>query len=168
MRYQQMFAALAIRQKLSEGVTSGVVWHTQGSGKTALSYHLTRVLSGYFAKNNKVAKFYFIVDRLDLLEQASQEFEARGLIVKTANTRQELMEQFRNNQALEGSSGNQEITVVNIQRFAEDKHKVALPAYADQSAKSVYHGTKPTEVTTLLALSSPISLMQIKIPSRLP
>ena len=40
------------------------------------------------------------------------------------------MEQFRNNQALEGSSGNQEITVVNIQRFAEDKHKVALPAYA--------------------------------------
>lgn len=130
MRYQQMFAALAIRQKLSEGVTSGVVWHTQGSGKTALSYHLTRVLSDYFAKNNKVAKFYFIVDRLDLLEQASQEFEARGLIVKTANTRQELMEQFRNNQALEGSSGNQEITVVNIQRFAEDKHKVALPAYA--------------------------------------
>ncbi len=130
MRYQQMFAALAIRQKLSEGVTSGVVWHTQGSGKTALSYHLTYVLSDYFAQNNKVAKFYFIVDRLDLLEQATQEFEARGLVVKTANSRQELMEQFRNNQALEGSSGNQEITVVNIQRFAEDKHKVDLPAYA--------------------------------------
>lgn len=33
MRYQQMFAALAIRQQLSEGATSGVVWHTQGSGK---------------------------------------------------------------------------------------------------------------------------------------
>lgn len=43
MRYQQMFAALAIRQKISEGITSGVVWHTQGSGKTALSYHLTYV-----------------------------------------------------------------------------------------------------------------------------
>lgn len=117
MRYQQMFAALAIRKKLSEGITSGVVWHTQGSGKTALSYHLTYVLSDYFARSNKVAKFYFIVDRLDLLEQASQEFEARGLVVKTANTRQELMEQFRTNQALEGSSGNKEITVVNIQRF---------------------------------------------------
>lgn len=35
MRYQQMFAAFAIREKLSEGVKSGVVWHTQGSGKTA-------------------------------------------------------------------------------------------------------------------------------------
>lgn len=130
MRYQQMFAAMAIRQKISKGVTSGVVWHTQGSGKTALSYHLAYVLSDYFAKNNKVAKFYFIVDRLDLLEQATQEFEARGLVVRTANSRQELMEQFRNNQALEGSSGKQEITVVNIQRFAEDKHKVDLPAYA--------------------------------------
>ena len=40
MRYQQMFATYAIRDKLSDGVKSGVVWHTQGSGKTALSYYL--------------------------------------------------------------------------------------------------------------------------------
>ena len=130
MRYQQMFAALAIREKLSDGVKSGVVWHTQGSGKTALSYYLSYYLSDYYARNNKVAKFYFIVDRLDLLEQASQEFEARGLVVKTANSRAELMEQFRNNQAQEGNSGQQEITVVNIQRFAEDKERVTLPSYA--------------------------------------
>lgn len=130
MRYQQLFAAYAIREKLKEGIRSGVVWHTQGSGKTALSYYLSHILSDYYAKENKVAKFYFIVDRLDLLEQASQEFEARGLVVKTANTREELMQQFRNNQAQEGNSGQQEITVVNIQRFAEDKTKVTLPAYA--------------------------------------
>ena len=130
MRYQQMFAAMAIRKKLSENITSGVVWHTQGSGKTALSYYLTNVLTDYYSRNNKVAKFYFIVDRLDLLEQATQEFEARGLIVKTANSRSELMEQFRNNQAQEGVSGQPEITVVNIQRFAEDKSRVDLPSYA--------------------------------------
>lgn len=130
MRYQQMFAAMAIQKKLSENITSGVVWHTQGSGKTALSYYLTNVLSDYYSRNNKVAKFYFIVDRLDLLEQATQEFEARGLIVKTANSRSELMEQFRNNQAQEGVSGQPEITVVNIQRFAEDKSRVDLPSYA--------------------------------------
>lgn len=130
MRYQQMFAALAIREKLSDGVKSGVVWYTQGSGKTALSYYLSYYLSDYFSRNNKVAKFYFIVDRLDLLEQASQEFEARGLVVKTANSRAELMEQFRNNQAQEGNSGQQEITVVNIHRFAEDKERVTLPSYA--------------------------------------
>lgn len=130
MRYQQMFAAMAIQKKLSENIKSGVVWHTQGSGKTALSYYLTNVLSDYYSRNNKVAKFYFIVDRLDLLEQATQEFEARGLIVKTANSRSELMEQFRNNQAQEGVSGQPEITVVNIQRFAEDKSRVDLPSYA--------------------------------------
>lgn len=130
MRYQQLFASLAIKEKLSEGVTSGVVWHTQGSGKTALSYYLNHVLSDYYAENNKVAKFYFIVDRLDLLEQSKQEFEARGLEVKTANSRQELMEQFRTNQSQEGNSGNREITVVNIQRFAEDKERVNLPEYA--------------------------------------
>lgn len=130
MRYQQMFASLAIRDQLNDGATSGVVWHTQGSGKTALSYYLTNVLSDYYAKHSMVAKFYFIVDRIDLLEQATQEFEARGLVVSTANTRAELMAQFRNNHAQEGLSGQPEITVVNIQRFAEDKEKVNLPAYA--------------------------------------
>ncbi|MFK2696891.1 type I restriction endonuclease subunit R [Bacteroides xylanisolvens] len=130
MRYQQLFASLAIRKKLEEGVKSGVVWHTQGSGKTALSYYLTYVLNDFYSKQNKVAKFYFIVDRLDLLEQATQEFEARGLVVSTANTRAELMEQFRSNQAQQGVSGQAEITVVNIQRFAEDKEKVRISDYA--------------------------------------
>ena len=130
MRYQQLFASLAIQKKLAEGVKSGVVWHTQGSGKTALSYYLTYILNDFYSKQNKVAKFYFIVDRLDLLEQATQEFEARGLVVSTANTRAELMEQFRSNQAQQGVSGQAEITVVNIQRFAEDKEKVRINDYA--------------------------------------
>ena len=130
MRYQQLFAAWAIERRLSEGVRSGLVWHTQGSGKTALAFHLTYILSDYFARQNKVAKFYFIVDRLDLLEQATQEFEARGLVVTTANTRKELMEQFRTNQARQGASGKAEITVVNIQRFEKDNEKVELNSYA--------------------------------------
>ena len=130
MRYQQLFASLETRQKISDGIKSGVIWHTQGSGKTALSYSLTYVLSDFFAKENKVAKFYFIVDRIDLLSQAKQEFEARGLVVQTATSREELMEQFRKNQAQTGASGQSEITVVNIQKFAEDHEKIELPEYA--------------------------------------
>lgn len=130
MRYQQMFASMAICEHLDNGAKSGIVWHTQGSGKTALSFHLTYILNDYFARQNKVAKFYFIVDRLDLLEQATQELEARGLVVTTANSKKELMEQFRTCQSQHGASGKQEITVVNIQRFAEDKEKVKLPEYA--------------------------------------
>ena len=130
MRYQQMFASFAIKEKLDEGINSGVIWHTQGSGKTALAYHLNYVLTDYFSKKDKVAKFYFIVDRIDLLEQAMQEFTARGLVVKTASTRKELMEQFKTNQSLEGDEGKNEVTVVNIQRFEEDHEKVTLPPYA--------------------------------------
>ena len=130
MRYQQLFASFAIKDKIDKGVKSGIIWHTQGSGKTALSYYLTNVLTDYFASKNQVAKFYFIVDRLDLLEQAGQEFKARGLKVKTANSRAELMQQFRENKSLEGNSGENEITVVNIQRFEEDKEKVEIPPYA--------------------------------------
>jgi type I restriction enzyme R subunit len=130
MRYQQFFAALEVRKKIAEGIKSGIIWHTQGSGKTALSYHLSYVLTDYFSSINKVAKYYFVVDRLDLMKQAKEEFEARGLIVKTANSRAELMEQFRTNQSQEGTTGEPEITVVNIQRFEENQDKVVLPAYA--------------------------------------
>ena len=130
MRYQQLFAALEVRTKISEGVQSGIIWHTQGSGKTALSYHLSYVLTDYFASVNKVAKYYFVVDRLDLMKQAKEEFEARGLVVKTANSRTELMNQFKTNQSQEGTTGEPEITVVNIQRFEENQEKVVLPAYA--------------------------------------
>ena len=130
MRYQQMFAALSIRDALENGKKSGIVWHTQGSGKTALSYYLTRILTDYFAKYNKVTKFYFIVDRLDLLEQAKQEFEARGLSINTANSKTELMEQFRTNQSQQGVTGKAEITVVNIQKVEEDQNKVQVKDYA--------------------------------------
>ena len=130
MRYQQFFAALEVREKVMEGVKSGIIWHTQGSGKTALSYHLSYVLTDYFASVNKVAKYYFVVDRLDLMKQAKEEFEARGLVVKTANSRTELMNQFKTNQSQEGITGEPEITVVNIQRFEENQEKVVLPAYA--------------------------------------
>jgi len=130
MRYPQLFASQAITKKIEAGIRSGVIWHTQGSGKTALSFYLTYILTDFFSQQNKVTKFYFIVDRIDLMEQATQEFEARGLKVTTAQTRKELMAQFRTAQSQEGSTGQSEICVVNIQRFEEDKEKVDDLPYA--------------------------------------
>lgn len=148
MRYQQLFATFAIQKKLAEGCKSGIIWHTQGSGKTALSYYLVKILSDFYAKQNTVAQFYFIVDRLDLLEQASQEFSARGLTVATANSRAELMAQFRDPSSLKSSGGSAEITVVNIQRFEEDKSKVDLPSYSTKLQRvfimdEAHRGYKP-------------------------
>ena len=45
MRYPQLFATLAIEKHLANGGKKGVIWHTQGSGKTALAYYNTRYLT---------------------------------------------------------------------------------------------------------------------------
>lgn len=126
MRYQQLFASYAIRRTLGRGIKSGIIWHTQGSGKTALAYYSVRSLTDYFAQQNVVAKFYFIVDRIDLMEQASDEFAARGLVVHNAKSRDELMADIASNSLTNNSAGNLEIMVVNIQKFKEDKKQVQL------------------------------------------
>ena len=78
MRYPQFFATKAIKLKLNEGINRGVVWHTQGSGKTALSYYNIQSLNDHFSKPGVIPKFYFVVDRLDLATQAREEFSKRG------------------------------------------------------------------------------------------
>ncbi len=130
MRYPQVFGTQAIRQKLSEGVRSGIIWHTQGSGKTALSYFATRVLSDYYKDKGIVPKFYFFVDRLDLMEQATFEFAARGIRVVNVNTRDELMDTFKVTTAQEGNKGEKEIIVVNIQKLKDGDGNVKIPDYA--------------------------------------
>ncbi len=120
MRYPQMFATKAIEQKLEEGVKKGIIWHTQGSGKTALAYYNVKYLANYFQKKGVIAKFYFIVDRLDLLIQASKEFKSRGLVVHNVNSRDEFARDIKQPAAIHNNSGKAEITVVNIQKFKDD------------------------------------------------
>ena len=129
MRYPQFFASKAITKKLDRGVKKGIIWHTQGSGKTALAFYNVRYLSNYFQKKGQIAKFYFIVDRLDLLKQASGEFRNRGLVVHNINSREAFADDIRNNAALHNSSGSPEITVVNIQKFQDDPSVVQSSDY---------------------------------------
>ena len=119
MRYPQLFASLAIQKKLDSGVKKGVIWHTQGSGKTALAYYNVKALSDYFQKQGKIAKFYFIVDRLDLLNQAANEFSKRGLKAVSVNSKEKFIENIRQIGS-SGNSGEAEINVVNIQKFSEE------------------------------------------------
>jgi len=120
MRYPQIFATQAIEKKLEEGVKKGIIWHTQGSGKTALAYYNVKYLTHYFQKKQVVAKFYFIVDRLDLLIQAGKEFKARGLVVHNIDSRDAFARDIKQSAAIHNSSGKAEITVVNIQKFKDD------------------------------------------------
>ena len=129
MRYPQIFATKAIERKLNEGVKKGIIWHTQGSGKTALTFYNVKYLTHYFRDRNIVPKFYFIVDRLDLLIQAGREFKSRGLVVHNINSRDEFVKDLKKTTALHNSSGKPEITVVNIQKFKEDRDVVSRNDY---------------------------------------
>ncbi|WP_027362078.1 type I restriction endonuclease [Halodesulfovibrio aestuarii] len=129
MRYPQMFATKAIERKLSDGVRKGIIWHTQGSGKTALTFYNVHFLTDYFQRQQIVPKFYFIVDRLDLLQQAQKEFTARGLVVHIINSRDAFARDIKSTEVIHNNSGRPEITVVNIQKFKEDPDVISTKDY---------------------------------------
>ena len=137
MRYPQLFATKAIASKLDKGWHKGIIWHTQGSGKTALAYYNVKHLTDYYQKQNIIPKFYFIVDRLDLLIQASTEFSNRGLKVNRVNSKQEFIRDMQVIGAIHNDSGQAEITVVNIQKFSEDSVVLKMPDY-DINTQRIY------------------------------
>ena len=137
MRYPQFFATKAIEAKLDKGERKGIIWHTQGSGKTALSFYNVHFLTDYFQKKKIIPKFYFIVDRIDLMIQASREFTSRGLIVHTVNSKEELLKDFKKTTAIHNLQGQREITVVNIQKFKEETDVLHTNDY-DISSQRVY------------------------------
>ncbi|GHS11874.1 hypothetical protein VN1286_00010 [Helicobacter pylori] len=121
-----MFASLNVLKELQKHYKTdpnpkdplkGIIWHTQGSGKTALTYHLTKLIKDFFSPLGKKTKFYFIVDRLDLLEQAKNEFLKRGLQAHEAENKEDLSQKLKSSSVYENPQGNDEIIVVNIQKF---------------------------------------------------
>lgn len=129
MRYPQLFATLAIAEHLASGERKGIVWHTQGSGKTALAYYNVRFLTDWFQLRGQVPRFYFIVDRLDLLKQARDEFRLRGLTVHVIDSRDAFARDIKQGGAARNDRGELEITVVNIQKFKDDPDVAAAQDY---------------------------------------
>lgn len=121
MRYPQFFASKALVKRLDNGGKSGIIWHTQGSGKTALAAMSTRILRDYYAEKGITARFYYVVDRLDLLTQVSGEMAKRGLNVINVDSKSEFEKEL-NKPVSDHISANTdgEITVVNIQKFDEE------------------------------------------------
>ncbi|TII07700.1 type I restriction endonuclease subunit R [Streptococcus suis] len=127
MRYPQYFATKAIERSLEAGMKKGVIWHTQGSGKTALAFFNIRYLRDYYAQKGIVPQFYFVVDRLDLADQAFKEFSKRGLKVKRINKPSEL------NQIQD----QHQVSVVNIQKFKETSDLTDHSGY-DLNRQNIY------------------------------
>ncbi|WP_033761247.1 type I restriction endonuclease [Helicobacter pylori] len=155
-RYAQMFASLNVLKELQKHYETnpkdplkGIIWHTQGSGKTALTYHLTKLIRDFFDRSNlnKKTKFYFIVDRLDLLEQAKNEFSKRGLCVHEAENKEDLSQKLKNSSVFEGSQGNDEIIVVNIQKFKAPNEEKAPNEDPSSAPKEIVSKTELQEAT---------------------
>ncbi|OPG24736.1 DEAD/DEAH box helicase family protein, partial [Helicobacter pylori] len=153
-RYAQMFASLNVLKELQKHYETnpkdplkGIIWHTQGSGKTALTYHLTKLIRDFFDRSNlnKKTKFYFIVDRLDLLEQAKNEFSKRGLCVHEAENKEDLSQKLKNSNVFEGSQGNDEIIVVNIQKFKSPNEEKAPNEDPSSAPKEIISKTELQE-----------------------
>ncbi len=150
-----MFASLNVLKELQKHYGTdtnqkdplkGIIWHTQGSGKTALTYHLTKLIKDFFSPLGKKTKFYFIVDRLDLLEQAKNEFLKRGLCVHEAENKEDLSQKLKNSSVFENPQGNDEIIVVNIQKFkAPNEEKTPNEDPSNSAPKEIISKTELQE-----------------------
>lgn len=129
MRYPQLFATKAIERHLEAGKTKGIIWHTQGSGKTALSFYNVKYLTDYYSSKGIVPQFFFIVDRLDLMIQAQREFSYRGLKVNSVQTKDDFAKIISSGLTTHNREGKREITVVNIQKFSNDSKALPKNAY---------------------------------------
>ena len=150
MRYQQFFASLAILEKIKKGDQSGIIWHTQGSGKTELAVYSNRIIRDYYASKGINTRFFFVVDRLDLLVQTKAEFEKRGCEAVGVDSKEDFIVEL--NRALDQKKNQNALgsfVVVNIHKFSDSlpeitndyKAKVQRIIFIDEAHRSYAKGT---------------------------
>lgn len=119
-RYQQYRAARKIVERLRAGKTpearSGVVWHTQGSGKSLTMVFVARMIRA--ASDLEDFKIVLVNDRIDLEEQLAGTAKLIGGKVNVIESTAELREHL--------STAASDLNMVMVHKFAERAE--ALPA----------------------------------------
>lgn len=94
-RYQQFFAiekTLKKVEKISNGIRAGgLIWHTQGSGKSLTMVMLTKLLKQTFIN----ARIIVVTDRVDLDEQIHKTFENTDVKADKASSGNDLIEKLQ-------------------------------------------------------------------------
>ncbi len=131
-RYQQYRAARKIVDRLRSGKTpesrSGVVWHTQGSGKSLTMVFVARMLRA--ATDLEDFKILLVNDRVDLEEQLAGTAKLIGGRVNVIESTAQLRERL--------SADASDINMVMAHKFTERAE--ALPAAV---AQALSYGGKP-------------------------
>ncbi|MCH4878889.1 type I restriction endonuclease subunit R [Pseudomonas sp. TMW22090] len=118
-RYQQFRAAIKIVERLRTGETacerSGVVWHTQGSGKSLTMVFLARMLRA--SRDLADYKIVLVNDRQDLEEQLGDTATLIGGRVNVIENRAGLRQHL--------STDSSDISMVMIHKFQEHKQTLS-------------------------------------------
>lgn len=120
-RYQQFFAIKKTVQRIGHIETGkrpgGVIWHTQGSGKSLTMVMLAQAIA--MAPGVRNPKIVLVTDRTDLDDQITKTFRKCGRFVENATTGQRLVD------LLEGKSDAVVTTIIN--KFSAAMRKMTTP-----------------------------------------
>ena len=93
-RYQQYFAVKAMLERIKHDKKGGVVWHTQGSGKSITMVYITKKLME--DKEIQNPRVVIVTDRVDLDKQIHKTFNRIGVEAARATTGNNLTELIKN------------------------------------------------------------------------
>ena len=120
-RYQQFRAVKLGVKRLLEGRNprerSGIIWHTQGSGKSLTMMFMVREMYRHSALSGW--KVVFVTDRTQLEQQLSETSRSIGFSVKVADSIRSLKELLR--------SDSSDLVMAMIHKFREADLKEAFP-----------------------------------------
>ncbi|NQT78285.1 MAG: type I restriction endonuclease subunit R [Bacteroidetes bacterium] len=120
-RYQQYFAVKKSMQRILQIETGrrkgGVIWHTQGSGKSLTMVMLAQAIA--LEKSIRNPKIVLVTDRTDLDNQITGTFRKCGMFVENATTGQRLID------LLESKSDAVVTTIIN--KFVAAIKKIRKP-----------------------------------------
>ncbi len=120
-RYQQFFAIKKTMQRIKQiehgKRTGGVIWHTQGSGKSLTMVMLAQAIA--MEPDTRNPKIVLVTDRTDLDDQITKTFRKCGRFVDNATTGQRLVE------LLESKSDAIVTTIIN--KFMAAVKKISKP-----------------------------------------
>ena len=124
-RYQQFRAVKLAVKRLLEGSNprkrSGIIWHTQGSGKSLTMMFMVREMYRHAQLANW--KVVFVTDRTQLEDQLSETSQSIGFTVKTANSISELKELLRTDTS--------DLVMAMIHKFQEKDLEETFPQLND-------------------------------------
>lgn len=93
-RYQQYFAVKAMLERIKHDKKGGVVWHTQGSGKSITMVYITKKLME--DKEIQNSQVVIVTDRVDLDKQIHKTFNRIGVEAARATTGNNLTDLIKN------------------------------------------------------------------------